>query len=217
MLIGLQYIVFRTGPMSMGASQVAAFAKTDSALETPDIQFHFQPLSADKPGNGLHHFSAFTSSICQLRPESRGHIEIRSPDASDKPRIHPNYLSTLTDRKVTVAGMKLSRRICNSAAMAPFVAEELLPGVDAQSDEALLECARNIGQTIYHPVGTCKMGSDDGAVVDERLRVRGVGGLRVVDASVMPTITSGNTNAPTIMVAEKAADMILDDFGDAAV
>jgi choline dehydrogenase len=217
MLIGLQYILFRTGPMSMGASQVAAFAKTDSTLETPDIQFHFQPLSADKPGNGLHHFSAFTSSICQLRPESRGHIEIRSPDASDKPRIHPNYLSTLTDRKVAVAGMKLSRRICNSAAMAPFVAEELLPGVDVQSDEALLECARDIGQTIYHPVGTCKMGSDDGAVVDERLRVRGVGGLRVVDASIMPAITSGNTNAPTIMIAEKAADMILDDFGDATV
>jgi choline dehydrogenase len=213
MLIGLEYILFRTGPMSMGASQVAAFAKTDAMLETPDVQFHFQPLSADKPGAGLHRFSAFTSSVCQLRPESRGYIEIRSPDPNVPPGIHPNYLSTSTDQNVTVAGMKLSRRICRSAAMAPFAAEELLPGVDLQSDEKLLECARNIGQTIYHPVGTCKMGSDDGAVVDERLRVRGIDRLRVIDASIMPTIPSGNTNAPTIMIAEKAADMILDDFG----
>ena len=211
MLIGLEYILFRTGPMSMGASQVAAFAKTDPLLETPDVQFHFQPLSADKPGAGLHRFSAFTSSVCQLRPESRGHIEVRSPDPDDAPAIYPNYLSTQKDQSVTVAGMKLSRRICNSAAMAPFVAEELLPGADVQSDEALLECARNIGQTIYHPVGTCKMGSDEGAVVDERLRVRGVERLRVVDASIMPAIVSGNTNAPTIMIAEKAADMILAD------
>jgi choline dehydrogenase len=212
MLIGIEYILFRTGPMSMGASQVAAFAKTDAMLETPDIQFHFQPLSADKPGDGLHRFSAFTSSVCQLRPESRGHIEARSPHAEDPPSIHPNYLATSTDRRVTVAGMKLSRRICQSPAMTPFVAEELLPGVDVQSDEALLECARNIAQTIYHPVGTCKMGPDEQAVVDERLRVHGTRRLRVVDASVMPTITSGNTNAPTIMIAEKAADMILDDF-----
>jgi choline dehydrogenase len=211
MLIGLEYILFRTGPMSMGASQVAAFAKTDPMLETPDIQFHFQPLSADKPGAGLHRFSAFTSSVCQLRPESRGHIEIRSPDAGDAPAIHPNYLSTATDQRVTVAGMKLSRRICLSPAMQPYAADEVLPGEDVQSDKALLECARKIGQTIYHPVGTCKMGSDEQAVVDERLRVRGIDGLRVVDASIMPAITSGNTNAPTIMIAEKAADMILDD------
>jgi choline dehydrogenase len=199
--------------MSMGASQVAAFAKTDPMLETPDIQFHFQPLSADKPGSGLHRYSAFTSSVCQLRPESRGFIEIRSPDASIYPEIHPNYLSTSTDQKITVAGMKFSRRICSSAAMAPFVDEELLPGPHVQGDEALLQCAREIGQTIYHPVGTCKMGSDIEAVVDERLRVRGIDCLRVVDASIMPSITSGNTNAPTIMIAEKAADMILDDGG----
>jgi len=211
MLIGLEYILFRTGPMSMGASQVAAFAKTDPMLETPDIQFHFQPLSADKPGSGLHRYSAFTSSVCQLRPESRGSIAIRSPDASIYPEIHPNYLSTSTDQRITVAGMKLSRRICSSAAMVPFVDEELLPGPHVQGDEALLECAREIGQTIYHPVGTCKMGSDTEAVVDERLRVRGIDRLRVVDASIMPAITSGNTNAPTIMIAEKAADMILDD------
>jgi choline dehydrogenase len=213
MLIGLEYILFRTGPMSMGASQVAAFARTDPMRETPDIQFHFQPLSADKPGAGLHRYSAFTSSVCQLRPESRGYIAIRSPDASDYPEIHPNYLSTSTDQKVTVAGMKLSRRICSSAAMAPFVEEELLPGPHVQGDEALVQCAREIGQTIYHPVGTCKMGCDAESVVDERLRVRGIDGLRVVDASIMPTITSGNTNAPIIMIAEKAADMILDDAG----
>jgi choline dehydrogenase len=211
MLIGLEYILFRTGPMSMGASQVAAFAKTDPMLETPDIQFHFQPLSADKPGSGLHRYSAFTSSVSQLRPESRGTIAIRSPDASIYPDISPNYLSTPTDQNITVAGMKLSRRICSSAAMAPFVDEELLPGPQVQDDAALLQCAREIGQTIYHPVGTCKMGSDAQAVVDERLRVRGIDGLRVVDASIMPAITSGNTNAPTIMIAEKAADMILDD------
>ena len=212
MLIGLEYILFRTGPMSMGASQVAAFAKTDPILETPDVQFHFQPLSADKPGAGLHRFSAFTSSVCQLRPESRGHMEIRSPDPDDSPAIHPNYLSTVTDQSVAVAGMKLSRRICTSPAMAPFVADEFLPGAEVQSDEALLESARTIGQTIYHPVGTCAMGSGERAVVDERLRVRGIRRLRVVDASIMPTITSGNTNAPTIMIAEKAADMILEDW-----
>jgi choline dehydrogenase len=211
MLIGLEYILFRHGPMTMGASQVAAFAKTDPLLETPDVQFHFQPLSADKPGVGLHRFSAFTSSVCQLRPESRGHIAIHSPDPDDPPAIHPNYLSTSTDQSVTVAGMKLSRRICASAAMAPFVAEELLPGVDVQGDEALLESARSIAQTIYHPVGSCAMGAGERAVVDECLRVRGVDRLRVVDASIMPTITSGNTNAPTIMIAEKAADMILED------
>jgi choline dehydrogenase len=217
MLIGLEYILFRTGPMSMGASQVAAFAKTDAMLETPDIQFHFQPLSADKPGDGLHRFSAFTSSVCQLRPESRGSIAIRSPDPDVHPEIRPNYLATETDQKVTVAGMKLSRRICRSESMTPFVAEEMLPGEAAQSDAALLECARNIGQTIYHPVGTCKMGADEHAVVDERLRVRGVDRLRVVDASIMPTITSGNTNAPTIMIAEKAADMILDEAAGSSV
>ena len=201
----------------MGASQVAAFAKTDPMLETPDIQFHFQPLSADKPGAGLHRFSAFTSSVCQLRPESRGHIAIRSPDSLEHPAIHPNYLSTSSDEKVTVAGMKLSRRICTSTAMTPFVGEEILPGSAVQTDEALLECAREIGQTIYHPVGTCKMGNDDGAVVDERLRVHGIDRLRVVDASIMPTIVSGNTNAPTIMIAEKAADMIIDDTGGPSV
>ena len=211
MKIGLEYLLYRSGPMSMAASLVCAFAKTRPELETPDIQFHIQPLSADKPGEGLHAFSAFTSSVCQLRPESRGHIAITSTDPMAYPAIHGNYLSTVTDRQTVVAGMRFSRQIAAAPALAPFVSEEWLPGVHLQTDDELLEHARDVGQTIYHPVGTCKMGADPGAVVDERLRVHGLAGLRVVDASIMPTITSGNTNAPTIMVAEKAADMLKAD------
>jgi len=210
-LIGLEYLLRRTGPMSMGASQVYVFARTRAELETPDIQFHFQPLSADKPGEGLHRFSAFTASVCQLRPESRGRIRIKHPDPYAYPAIEPNYLATVTDRAAAVAGLRMTRAIAGSRAMRPFVAEELLPGPAARTDEELLEAARNIAQTIYHPTGTCAMGQGPHAVVDERLRVHGVGGLRVVDASVMPVITSGNTNAPTIMIAEKAADMIRAD------
>ncbi|MGD1877884.1 MAG: GMC family oxidoreductase [Kiloniellaceae bacterium] len=211
MLMGLDYIFFRRGPLSMGASQVCVFARTGPHTQTPDIQFHLQPLSADKPGEGLHKFSAFTSSTCQLRPESRGTIALRSPHASDYPAIHPNYLATVKDQQVTVAGMKMSRAFAATDTLAPLIESELSPGIAAASDEQLLEAARNISQTIYHPVGTCKMGADDTAVVDERLRVRGLEGLRVVDASIMPTLVSGNTNAPTIMIAEKASDMILAD------
>ena len=210
-LIGVEYLLKRSGPMSMGASQVYAFARTRPELETPDIQFHFQPLSADKPGEGLHRYSAFTSSVCQLRPESRGRIRIKHPDPYAYPAIEPNYLATALDRATAVAGLRTTRAITQSRAMRPFVSEELLPGPQARTDEELLEAARAIAQTIYHPVGTCAMGQGPNAVVDERLRVRGVGGLRVVDASVMPVITSGNTNAPTIMIAEKAADMIRAD------
>jgi len=210
-LMGLEYLLRRTGPMSMGASQVYVFARTRAELETPDIQFHFQPLSADRPGEGLHRFSAFTASVCQLRPESRGRIRIKHPDPYAYPAIEPNYLATATDRATAVAGLRITRAIADSWAMRPFVAEELLPGPGARTDEELLEAARNIAQTIYHPTGTCAMGRGPHAVVDERLRVHGVGGLRVVDASVMPVITSGNTNAPTIMIAEKAADMICAD------
>jgi choline dehydrogenase len=208
MRIGIEYILHRSGPMSMGASQLAIFARTHKGLETPDVQFHIQPLSADHPGLGLHRFSAFTASVCQLRPESRGRILPVSPDPAAYPAIHANYLATLTDQQTLVAGMKLSRRLVETKALSPFVAEELRPGPAVMTDEQLLDNARDTAATIYHPSGTCKMGRDDRAVVDPQLRVHGIQGLRVVDASIMPTVTSGNTNAPVIMIAEKAADLI---------
>ncbi len=213
MLIGLEYLLFRTGPMTMAASQVGIFARSDAALDQPDIQFHIQPLSSDSPGEGLHRFSGITSSVCQLRPESRGRIVLTSPDPAAYPAIHPNYLATPLDQKTAIAGMKASRRLAQTAALAPHIVEEFDPGPGVQTDDELLEHARNTATTIYHPVGTCKMGpeSDDSAVVDARLRVRGVEGLRVVDASIMPTLTSGNTNAPAIMIGEKGADLILED------
>ena len=211
MLIGLDYIFRRRGPMSMGASQVYVFCRTREELETPDIQFHFQPLSADKPGDGLHRYSAFTSSVCQLRPESRGRVHIKSADTAVYPEIFPNYLATRTDQETAVAGMRVARRLASTSALSRYITEELDPGEHIVSDEELLEHARNTAVTIYHPVGTCKMGRDPLAVVNARLRVHGLQGLRVADASVMPTITSGNTNAPTIMIGEKAADMILAD------
>lgn len=211
MLIGLEYALFRRGPMSMGASQACIFARTRPSLELPDVQFHIQPLSADRPGEGLHRFSAFTASVCQLRPESRGRIVPRSPDPREPPAIHPNYLATRADQETLVAGMKLSRRLAATRALKPFIVEELDPGPDIRTEEALLEHARNTATTIYHPVGTCKMGMDARAVVDPRLRVRGIVGLRVADASIMPTLVSGNTNAPTIMIGEKAAAMMIED------
>jgi choline dehydrogenase len=213
MWIGLEYILFRTGPMSMGASQLCIFARSSPDVTTPDIQFHIQPLSADSPGEGLHPFSAFTASVCQLRPESRGRIVPRSADPGAPPAIHPNYLATTTDQRVIVEGVKLSRRLVATQALAPYVRAERDPGPEVQGDEQLLQWVRDTAQTIYHPVGTCKMGlgGDARAVVDPRLRVHGLEGLRVVDASIMPTLVSGNTNAPTIMIAEKAADMILKD------
>ncbi len=210
MLIGLQYLLFRRGAMAMGASQVCIFARTRPEMATPDIQFHFQPLSADKPGIEMHPFSGITSSVCQLRPESRGSIRIKSPDPAIYPAIRPNYLSTRVDQETAVAGMRMSRALADSRSMSPFVVAERTPGPEAGSDEQLLEAARRISQTIYHPTSTCKMGSDPGAVVDHQLRVHGIKALRVADASIMPTIVSGNTNAPTIMIGEKASDMILE-------
>jgi len=202
--IGLNYILFRKGPMSLGASQVCVFAKSMEGLDTPDIQFHFQPLSADKPGLEMHPFSGITSSVCQLRPESRGHIHISSPNIKDYPSIVPNYLSATADQLCAIRAVKFARQMTHTKALAPYIVREHVPDNNPQSDEELLECARNISQTIYHPTSTCKMGHDDMAVVDDRLRVHGIQGLRVADASIMPDIVSGNTNAPTIMIGEKA-------------
>ena len=213
MRIGLQYALFRTGPMSLGASQVAVFARSMEGQETPDIQFHFQPLSADKPGIVMHPFSGITSSVCQLRPESRGHIHIATPNAMDHPRIVPNYLSATADQMCAVRAVRFARAMTKTRALGPFIVREHVPEGDPTTDEEILDLARSIIQTIYHPTSTCRMGSDPKAVVDDRLRVHGVGGLRVADASIMPAIVSGNTNAPTVMIGEKASDMILEDRG----
>ncbi|MDD9800409.1 MAG: choline dehydrogenase [Gammaproteobacteria bacterium] len=211
--IGLQYLLLRSGPMTMGASQVCVFARSEENLTRPDIQFHFQPLSSDSPGEGLHKFAAFTSSVCQLRPRSRGCIKIKSADAAAHPAIFPNYLGDAEDQRIAVAGMRVSRRIMQARAIRDYATEELLPGAQLQSDSELLQHARETGTTIYHPVGTCMMGpaGDRHAVVDARLRVHGIAGLRVADASIMPAIPSGNTNAPVIMIAEKAAEMVAED------
>jgi len=210
-LMGLEYALFRRGPLTMAPSQLGCFAKSDPALETPNLQYHVQPLSLDRFGEPLHRFPAFTASVCNLRPESRGHVRIKSADPRAHPAIRPNYLAAPADRLVAAEAIRLTRRIVGAPAMARFRPEEFLPGAQIASDEELAKAAGDIGTTIFHPVGTCRMGRDERAVVDERLAVRGITGLRVADASVMPTITSGNTNAPTIMIAEKAADMIRAD------
>ena len=209
--IALEYLLNRSGPMSMAPSQLGVFAKSDPSLEFPNLQYHVQPLTLEKFGEPLHPFPAFTASICNLRPESRGSIHINSITPGDKPSIRPNYLSAPTDRLVVAEAIRLTRRIVAQPAMAKYSPEEFKPGPQIASDAELARAAGDIATTIFHPVGTAKMGSDDMAVVDERLRVRGISGLRVVDASVMPTITSGNTNSPVIMIAERAADMIRED------
>ena len=208
--VGLQYALFRTGALTLAASQVTIFTRSSPEVSRPDIQFHMQPLSADKPGDGVHPFSAFTTSVCQLRPESRGEINIKTPDSMDYPSIKPNYLSTDLDLQTSVNGLKVARRIVSAPSMAPHIIDEYVPGYAYESDEELELAVRQYSQTIYHPAGTCKMGSDATAVVDDQLRVIGIDRLRVADASIMPEIVSGNTNAPTIMIAEKAADMILE-------
>ena len=212
---GLEYAFMRRGILTIGAGVVGVFARSRPGLEVPDVQFHFMPLSAERPGQGLHPFSGVTSSVCQLRPESRGRIAIVSPDVSVKPSIVSNYLTAETDRQVLLAGMRLVRKVARQPAFARYVKREYLPGPDVESDEALLAFAKAKGTTIFHPCGTCKMGRDPNAVVDERLRVHGIAALRVVDASIMPVITSGNTNAPVIMIGEKAADMIRADAREA--
>ncbi len=212
--IGLQYLLFRSGPMTLAASQIAIFTRTSTRVERPDIQFHFQPLSSDSPGEGTHDFSAFTSSVCQLRPTSTGRLRIRSPNPETHPSIQPNYLHTEQDCEVAIQGMKVSRRIASMPALQSVITDEYDPGSHIRSDDQLLEHARNTATTIYHPTGTCRMGpvDDPMTVVDHRLKVHGLEGLRVADASIMPAIVSGNTNAPAIMIGEKCADMIREDW-----
>ncbi len=211
MRAGLEYALGRKGILTIGAGVVGVFCKSSPELDDPDIQFHFIPLSGDGPGKGLHPFPGVIVSVCQLRPESRGHIRITSDQVHDKPAIVSNYLEAELDRHVLLEAMKLARRIVARPPFADMVVREFAPGPEKQSDEELMTFACETGTTIFHPCGTCKMGTDPMAVVDPRLRVHGLSGLRVVDASVMPTMTSGNTNAPTIMIAEKAADMIKAD------
>jgi choline dehydrogenase len=209
-MMGLDYLFRRRGPLTMPPSQLGAFAKSDPAQPTPNIEWHVQPLSLDKFGDPLHPFPAITPSVCNLRPTSRGWIRIKSPDPAAYPEVKLNYLSTSEDRKVAVDGMRFTRRIMNSNALRKYEPEEFKPGATVQTDMDLERAAGELGTTIFHPVGTCKMGSDPMAVVDDCLRVHGVERLRVADASIMPRITSGNTNAPTYLIAEKGARMILD-------
>ena len=207
--IGLEYVLKRSGPMSMAPSQLGIFAKSGPGVETADLEFHVQPLSLDKFGDPLHPFPAFTASVVHLRPESRGSVHITSRNPKAHPVIDPKYLSTDGDRQVAVRAIRLARTIAEQDVMKKYKPTEISPGINCQSEADLAHSAGDIGTTIFHPVGTCRMGPDEAAVVGPDLCVKGIKNLRVVDASIMPTITSGNTNSPTIMIAEKAADMIM--------
>ncbi len=209
--MGLEYVFLRRGPLTMAPSQLGAFTRSDPALATPDLEYHVQPLSLDRFGEPLHEFPAFTASVCNLRPTSRGWVHAASPDDRAPPSIRPNYLATGRDQRTAVAAIRLTRRIAEAAPLARFAPSEFRPGPSFASDDELVTAAGQIGTTIFHPVGSCRMGVDDRAVVDARLRLHGVAGLRVADASIMPTITSGNTNAPVLMIAEKAAAMMRED------
>jgi choline dehydrogenase len=210
---GLRYALFRKGLLAIGAGYAGGFFRTRPDLATPDVQVHFIIFSADTAGAALHPFPGFIASVCQLRPESRGTVHIKSADPRVPPAIEPRYLTARTDRDTLVAGLHLLRRIMRQPAMQRYVAEERAPAPSATSDADMLAFARAHGTTVFHPTSTCRMGSDSTAVVDERLRVRGIGGLRVIDGSIMPTVVSGNTNAAIVMIAEKGADMILQDAG----
>ncbi|MEM1400284.1 MAG: GMC oxidoreductase, partial [Pseudomonadota bacterium] len=211
-MMAVQYVTTKSGPMTMAASFAAAFIKTRPELDTPDIQFHTQPFSTDSWSKGLNQFSAFTASVTQLRPESIGHLTLRSNDFRQHPAIYPNYLATERDRQTMIDGVRIARKISDYEPVKSLIESEYAPGPDvADKDDEILEWIRNKATTIFHPTGTCKMGVDDHAVVDPRLKVRGVDGLRVADASIMPVITSGNTNAPSVMIGEKASDLILQD------
>ena len=207
--IGLKYALSRSGPLSWYAGLAGGFARTRPELDRPDIQFHFFPYSTDRTDPTLHRFSGFTMSVCKLRPESRGTVEIKSREPEKAPAIQPNFLERESDVATMLEGLKLVRRMAQTPQLARWISTEYDPGPQCTSDEHLVDFIRNKAMTVYHPVGTCKMGSDADAVVDQQLRVHGMQQLRVIDASIMPTVTSGNTNAPVIMIAEKASDMIL--------
>jgi len=208
---GLRYILQRKGLLSVGAGYAGAFLRTRPELATPDVQFHFLIFSTETAGAAVHPFSGFMASVCQLRPDSRGFVRIKSNDPSVPPAIQPRYLSSRTDCDTIVAGFKKLRAVMNEPVMRRYIAEERKPGPDCVSDADILAYARATGTTVYHPTSTCRMGSDPNAVVDERLRVRGFERLRIIDASIMPTVVSGNTNAATVMIGEKGADMVLED------
>ena len=210
MMIGLEYLFKRSGPMSMAPSQLGAFAYSSPEQKSANVEYHVQPLSLEKFGEDLHSFNAFTASVCNVRPTSRGSVHINSTDPEAPPVISPNYLSTDEDRKVAAESLRLTRKIAQQAALGPYAPEEYKPGVQYQTDDELVKAAGDIGTTIFHPVGTCKMGraDDQMAVLDSELRVRGIHHLRVVDASAMPTITSGNTAAPTMMIAERVSELL---------
>jgi choline dehydrogenase len=209
--IGLQWLLFRSGPLAVGINQGGCFMRVLEESATPDIQFHVATLSADMAGGQVHPFSGFTLSVCQLRPSSRGRVQIRSTDPFMAPSMQPNYLSTDLDRRTAIAAVRAAKAIAHAPSMTSYTRREVKPGSDVQSDEAILAFCRANGATIFHPSGTCRMGRDELAVVDDRLRLRGLRGARVVDCSVMPTLVSGNTNAAAVMLAEKAADMIRED------
>ena len=209
--IALDYAIKRGGPMSMAPSQLAAFVRSHESVATPDLEYHIQPLTLEAFGQPVHDFPAVTMSVCHVRPESRGAVEIASPDFTAHPKIAPNYLATEGDRLTAARAIRFTRGVMGQAALAPHAPEEFKPGMEFQTDAELAEGAGNIASTIFHPVGTVRMGPDEASGVDPRLRLRGVEGLRVADASIMPTITSGNTNSPTMMIAEKAAQMMLED------
>jgi len=215
--IGLKWLLNGSGPLGIGINQGGLFTRVLPGSRTPDIQFHFGTLSADQAGGKPHPWSGCTFSVCQLRPESRGSVEIRSADPLQPPAMKANYLSAETDRICAVEAIKYARRLAETAALKPYLVEEYRPGAEVRSDDEILDFAREYGATIFHPAGTCKMGSDTMAVVDARLRVHGIGGLRVVDCSVMPSLVSGNTHAPAVMIAEKASDLILQDAQEVTI
>jgi choline dehydrogenase len=214
-MAGAQWMFTRSGPLTISAGHGVIFFRTDQRMATPDVQIHFIGFSTDRIGTRLHPFPGFTATVCQVRPESRGYCRIVSNDPAVAPEILCNYLATETDRRTNVEGLKILRRIMQAEPMRPYIAEEIAPGPSVSTDEEWLEFCRQYGTTVYHPVGTCRMGPDTMSVVDQRLLVRGLAGLRVADASIMPTMPSGNTNAACIMIGEKASDLVLEDFSAA--